>query len=166
MNNIIIDQQHGFTKEKSTITDLTIFKNSEALDRGEQVDVVYTDFFKALDRVNHAILLDKLKYYGLNGTIFCWIKTYLAERTQTVLLNGIQSGRINVTSGVRQGSHLGPLLFGIFVNDLAKNLKYCNSLIFADDTKLYMKIKSSKDATYVQKDLDAIEGPESRIILQ
>ena len=125
-------------------TNPTIFKNYllESLDCGDQVDVVYTDFPKAFDRVNHVILLDKFKYYELDGTIFCWIKSYLAEQIQTVVLDEIQSSIIDVTSGVPQGSYLRPLLFRIFIYDFLKNLKYCNSLISTDDTKLYIKIKS------------------------
>ena len=133
--NIIVEEQHGFVGGKSTITNLTIFKNflSDSLDRGVQVDVIYTDFSKAFDQVDHSILLNKLKYYGIDGSIFSWMKSYLTDHTQAVILQGVESDVIEVTSGVPQGSHLGPLLFSIFMNDFVNNIKYCMSLLFADD---------------------------------
>ena len=89
---------------------------SDSLDRGVQVDVIYTDFSKAFDQVDHS-----------------------TDSTQAVILQGVDSDVIEVTSGVPQGSHLGLLLFSNFINDFVNNIKYCESLLFFDDAKLFKR---------------------------
>ena len=91
-----------------------------ALDSGLQVDAIYTDFSEAFDRVNHVIRLAKLEALGITGPLLRWMESYLTGRTQRVNIKGTYSGLFAITSGVPQGSHLGRLLFNIFVNDIGR----------------------------------------------
>ncbi|CAF4935569.1 unnamed protein product [Pieris macdunnoughi] len=101
-------QQHGFTKNRSTVSNLTVFTEYilKGMDEGEQIDVIYTDFEKAIDRVDHVILLHKLLALGIRGDLHRWIKSYVTNRRQAVVTGGHRSTFINVTSGVPKGSIL------------------------------------------------------------
>ena len=105
------------------------------VDNYKNVDVVYLEFQKAFNKVPHKRLLLKIKSFGIEGRVLNWIKNWLADRKQRVVLNGTFSDWINVTSGVPQGSVLGPLLFIIFVNDMEPAVS--KLLKFADDAKLF-----------------------------
>jgi hypothetical protein len=109
---------------------------TDALNNGKIVDVIYTDFSKAFDKVDHKLLLLKIQAYGFSDFILDWIKNFLSEREQRVILGNSCSDWIMVTSGVPQGSVLGPLLFLIYINDLPENLS-CISKMYADDSKLF-----------------------------
>lgn len=153
----IITQQHGFMKGRSTTTNLFCMTQflSQSLDAGVQTDVIYTDFSKAFDRLDHEILLHKLDLNGLSNDLLQFFKSYLSGRTQFVQYNGFKSHEITVESGVPQGSVLGPLFFNIFVNDINENLD-CNSLLYADDMKLFANIRNSNDCLRLQSNLNRL----------
>lgn len=156
--SIIIEQQHGFRRGRSTITNLCVYTQylTAALESGMQVDAVYTDFSKAFDKVNHSVLLSKLEAYGVSGMTLQWLSSYLRDRTLVVKIKGQLSNKIFPTSGVPQGSHLGPLLFIIFINDIKNYIKSCEFICYADDLKLYREIKSIDDMLMLQDDLESL----------
>lgn len=155
--HIISVRQHGFMNSKSTITNLATFSQylCETLDRRGQVDAVYTDLSKAFDKVSHKILLQKLSCMGFKGNYLKLLKSYLINRKQFVCYNGFLSNVYSATSGVPQGSNLGPLLFLIFINDLCSSLE-CNNLMFADDLKLYSSITTLDDCIILQNQIDIL----------
>jgi len=147
--------QHGFCEGRSTTTNLCSLWDfvTESIDEGFQVDVIYTDFSKAFDSVNHDFLIHKLSNLGIHGKLLSWCATYLRGRRQKVIFNGGCSQYVTIPSGVPQGSALGPLFFVIFINDLALKLSELGipHLFYADDLKIFFKIKSSEDHLMLQK---------------
>lgn len=154
----LIDQQFGFMVGRSTELNILLFVESlsESLEEGSQVHALYTDFSKAFDRVNHKVLLHKLKNAGVNGPLLAWLETYLVDRTQIVRLNNFKSREILVPSGVPQGSHLGPLLFNIYINDIHTCFRHSSFLLFADDLKFYRTVSNINDCILLQSDLDRL----------
>lgn len=155
----ITPQQHGFMKKKSTISNLLIYSNFifQALDEKKQVDAIYTDFRKAFDKVDHNLLLQKLAFNGIRGTLLSWFKSYLQDRTQIVIINGFESQPTAVPSGVIQGSILGPLQYLFFINDISRCFQNCEFKMFADDLKIYKIINSLSDCELVQDDLNRFQ---------
>lgn len=158
--NIIVSNQHGFCQGRSTTTNLLIYHNHivNALENRLQVDSIYTDFSKAFDRVDLKLLPLKLQALGLGGNLLKWLESFLVGRTQSVKLGNFISYDIDVLSGVPQGSHCGPVLFILFINDIVSHIKYSEVLLFADDLKLFRSIKSEDDAILLQKDVDSLHN--------
>lgn len=152
----INEHQHGFIKNRSVVTNLTPFVQYvyDVMDERAQVDAIYTDFSKAFDKVDHATLLVKLQNVGLYGNLLNLIKSYLSGRVQCVKLNNRISEYVNVPSGVPQGSHLGPLLFSIFINDIGTCFKSSQYSLYADDLKIYKRIDTVQDCIALQGDID------------
>ena len=156
-NNLICKNQHGFRKCRSCLTQLlhhidTVLKN---LLHGQDTDVIYLDFAKAFDKVDHEILLKKLEEYGVRGKLLTWLTCYLSDRQQTVVIDGEHSFPAKVLSGVPQGTVLGPILFIIYLNDMQKCIKNSITSSFADDTRLKRTINNTNDKVLLQDDLTA-----------
>lgn len=158
LHSSVMPQQHGFVRGRSTVTNLMVYTNDlfRNMDDNEQTDSVYTDFSKAFDVVDHKILLDKIAFNGIRGNLWRWFKSYVTNRTQKVVINGYESETVTVTSGVPQGSILGPLLFILFINDIKNCFKHSHFLCYADDLKIYRKINNLSDHQLFQKDLDRL----------
>ena len=149
--------QFGFVPGRSCTTQLLHVLDyfTKHLDKDYSVDVIYLDSQKAFDTVPHQRLIHKLSSFGIHGKMLQWIKDFLKDRTQEVVLNGKKSNSIPVKSGVPQGSVLGPILFTMFVNDL-RSVVSSPMYMFADDTKIFRVIRTSEDYSLLQHDLDLL----------
>jgi hypothetical protein len=158
LGNMLVDEQHGFRPGRSIVSNLLCFNNyiEKRLDNRLQVDVVYTDFEKAFDRVEHDKLLLKLHTFGLSDSLLRYMASYLRNRQQYVSFGNHISDNYFTFSGVPQGSNLGPLLFTVFINDIGTYIKNSDFLLYADDLKLYRQVTSEKDAVKLQEDIDGV----------
>ena len=157
-NNIISQHQHGFLSKKSTETQLLECLNdwTSSVDRGKFVDVFYLDVAKAFDTVSHEKLLAKLESYKICGKLLKWIKAFLTGRTQYVAVNSSFSNEKLVSSGVPQGSVLGPLCFLLYINDLPSVVQNSSIKLFADDSKLYFCAKTVEDLIFLDDDIERV----------
>ena len=158
-NELLTDFQHGFVSGRSCSSNLLAVLDAwtDSLDSGLCVDAIYLDFAKAFDTVPHQRLLTKLQGYGIREDVLGWIGQFLQGRRQRVSVNGSRSNWSAVTSGIPQGSVLGPALFVIFINDLPKVVQ-TTAQMFADDTKLFTSIANEDDREQLQEDLDRLVG--------
>jgi hypothetical protein len=154
-NNMFHTDQHGFQKGKNCLTQLLHHIEDIMCDLNldRNADVLYLDFSKAFDKVDHKILLKKIHAFGIRGKLYNWIASFLTGRKQYVIVDGVMSTIINVISGVPQGTVLGPLLFLIYIDDIFSVVKHSKIKVFADDSKLHKDISSHIDRILLQKDL-------------
>ena len=165
-NEILSDKQHGFREGRSCLSNLLEIMEcwTEILDEDDGIDVAYLDFRKAFDLVSHRHLLYKMSKYGIKNQVLQWVSAFLSNRSQRVVVRGTASEPFAVTSGVPQGSVLGPILFLIFINDLPLEVLSPMSL-FADDSKVFSRITLGKnknentenESERLQRDLDNIK---------
>ena len=152
-NDILTSKQSGFTKGDSAVNQLVNITNEfgKALDSGKEIRVIFCDISKAFDRVWHKGLLFKLQNAGISGNLLKWFKNYLSGRFQRVVINGCSSEWLPVSSGVPQGSILGPLLFILFINDIVTDIK-AEIKLFADDTSLFLVVDNPINAAEILND--------------
>jgi hypothetical protein len=157
-HHLISRHQHGFLKHHSTCTNLLESLNdwTLSLSNSKSVVVAYIDFARAFDSISYPKLFIKLESYGIGGNLLFWIKAFLSNRTQSVRVGSSISNTCFVSSGVPQGSVLGPLLFNLFINDITDNLQNVSAKLFADDIKLYSEICHPASVTNFQTHLDLI----------
>lgn len=125
------------------------------LDKRGAIDVAFLDFAKAFDKVSHPHLFNKLQSYGIKGQLLEWLNNFLLGRKQRVVINGYESNWLEVTSGVPQGSILGPLIFLMYINDLPSCVN-SNVELFADDSVLHRQISTSNDCIQFQESLGQV----------
>ena len=155
-NNILSHKQHGFRSGKSCLTQMLSHFDEimVGLTLGKDSDAIYLDYAKAFDKVDHRLLLAKLVKYGFSSQFINWINSFLNNRPQSVVLNGVHSYLAAIISGVPQGTVLGPILFILFINDLESCIKHSSVRFFADDTRISKQISSENDVNLLQEDLD------------
>ena len=158
-NGLLTVNQSGFIRKDSTVYQLlTIYDDiCKSLDNQEVTQAIFFDISKAFERVWHRGLLRKLYGIGIRNDIFSWLKDYLKDRTQAVTIKGEISSYLNISSGVPQGSVLGPTLFLIYINDIVNDI---NSIIklFADDTSMYLSLNDANERTVrLNQDLKLID---------
>ena len=157
-HNLISKHQHGFLKHHSTCTNLLESLNdwTISLSNHKSVVVAYIDFARAFDSISYSKLFIKLEAYGIGGNLLFWIKAFLTNRTQSVRVGSSMSSVCSVTSGIPQGSCLGPLLFNIYINDVTDGFHDVSAKLFADDLKLYTEINTPLSESNFQSHLDRI----------
>ena len=157
-NNFLNPTQHGFVTKRSTLTQLIGYYQQilDLLEKHGTVEAIYLDFEKAFDKCDHGVILHKLKAYGICGKLGIWLHHFITQRQQSVCVMGSKSSNEWVTSGVPQGSVLGPLLFSILISDINEGITGSLLLSYADDTKMYKGISAAADEERLQQDLSVV----------
>lgn len=152
----ISTDQHGFMPGRSTTTNLLCFTSYifETLSEHAQTDAIYTDLTAAFDKLNHRIAVAKLDRLGIHGSLLQWFQSYLTGRCLSVVIGDCQSCSFAATSGIPQGSHLGPLIFLIYFNDVNSVIEGPR-LSYADDLKMFLRIRSLEDCDSLQRQVIA-----------
>lgn len=169
-NNLLSPAQHGFQRKRSCSSCQLDFFNHIFMHKsdGFLLAVVYFDFSKAFDKVSHNMLLAKLSAYGIERNLLSWISSFLSNRSQVVKIQGVSSIPKPITSGVIQGSVLGPLLFTVFVNDIFESVLHGKPFMYADDLKIVYHFKRSELSAYkvlINSDIDRISQFSSKWLL-
>ena len=156
-NQIRTRWQHGFRSGHSCETQLILSINywAKSIDSGLRTGVEIFDFLKTFHLVPHLRLLSKIESYGVRGSTLRWIKSFLTNRRQRVMINGSLSSWEPMTSGVPQETVLGPLLFLLYINDITKDIS-SEIRLFADDCILYRQIVSNTDSVKLQDDINKL----------
>ena len=150
--------QHGSRRNRSCLSQLLEHHDEvlKMMEEGANIDVIYADFAKAYDKLDHFQMLQKMKYqFGIEGRLGKWIQNFLHNRKQQILIEETTSEKSKVLSGSIQGSVLGPVLFLMYIRDIAKKVT-ANTKIFVDDTKIKDTIKEEADVEKLQKNLDLL----------
>lgn len=157
-NNKMNQDQHGFRSGRSCLSQLLSHYETilEKLEYNKNVDVVYLDFAKAFDKVDHGILLHKTQQMGITGKLGMWLHSFLTGREQRVVASGAVSQPSLVASGVPQGSVLGPILFLIHITDINRQVIHSTVASFADDTRVLKEVSSELEAKQLQADLASL----------
>ena len=160
-HKLLFSYQSGFRPLHSTATSLIDITNTilQNIDKGKLTGLAFLDLSKAFDTLDHDLLLTKLAGFGLSKSSVNWFNAYLTNRTQSVIINGIQTDAEPILYGVPQGSVLGPLLFIMYINDLPSVTKCCKVHLYADDTLLFFEtifVQASEAA--LSQDLDHVVG--------
>ncbi|MGL5706975.1 MAG: RNA-directed DNA polymerase, partial [Aeromonas sp.] len=162
-NNLLMPSQHGFLSRRSCTTCQLSFLDlvTTSLDNKQSIVILYLDMQKAFDRVPHERLLMKLSYSGVADPLLTWIRSFLSQRYQQVYLDGQFSERKPITSGVIQGSVLGPALFLTYINDIAQCFEFGSPFLFADDCKVvytFTPDRANENLAFMHKDLAKLES--------
>ena len=159
----LLSLQHGFRENRSCETQLIMLVEDLArkAGNGKQTDLILLDFSKEFNKVNHSKLIWKLHNYGIRSNVLSWIRAFLGDRTQRVVVWGEESDSVPVTSRVPKGSVLGPILFLVYINDLPENVA-SQVRLFADITAImYLTMEGANDSSVLQQDLDRLSVWES-----
>ncbi len=159
LNNLISSSQHGFRSAFSTTTQLLDFLEwvTKRFDVNDAIDVIYLDIAKAFDSVSHPKLIARLSQYGIRGSLLGWLTNFLSGRRQRVGIDGTFSQWESVTSGVPQGTVLGPILFLIYINELAEIANPSNVKLYADDAKIYGLANTPQQTQVITQSLAAVD---------
>ena len=166
-HGILYEKQHGFRKGRSCESQLLELTHDllNGLHDGKQTDLIVMDFAKAFDKVCHEKLLTTLHSYSVDPTTIHWIRGFLSNRSQSVVIEGAQSLPLPVTSGVPQGTVLGPALFLCYINSMLEGIS-SSIRLFADDTVIYRQINSAADHTILQQDLHKLARWEAEYSME
>ena len=157
-NKLLCSQQHGFRSGHSCLIQL-LHHFDDVLENcldGNDTDWLYLDYAKAFDKVDHALLIKKMSKYGIHPSIIKWVESFLKDHTQKVVVEGKLRIAAIIISGVPQGTVLGPILFLIFINDIALCISKSILRCFTDDTRMMRAISASLDMAILQNDLNIV----------